>query len=136
MLTPEGRRTRSYGGIGMDALEHIVDEALCPELAQALVMIYCRHLGHPHARGTLRRMAVSQRELASQFDALDELHARHPFAPLGREALDEELRLLYRHNVQLGAPRVLRQLRRLASGEALLIAAFDEEDATNGPNGR
>ena len=69
----------------MDALEHVIDEALCPELAQALAMLYCRHLGQPEARRTLRLMALDEPELTWQFDALDELHARHPFRDLGRD---------------------------------------------------
>lgn len=113
----------------MDTLEYVVDEALCPELAQALVMIYCRHLGQPDARRTLRAMAAEQSAVLHQFDALDELHARHPFAALDRGALIEELRMLYRHNVALGAPVVLRQLRRLACRDADLLAVFDREDA-------
>jgi hypothetical protein len=112
----------------MDALEYVVDEALCPELAQALVMIYCRHLGDPEARATLRAMAGEQEMLVRQYDSLDDVHAKHPFAPLGRSALLHELQLLYRHNVQLGAKPVLRQLRHLSRREASLIAAFDLED--------
>jgi hypothetical protein len=87
----------------MDWVEHLVDEALCPELAQALVMIYCRHLGDPEARSTLRGMTGNQTMLIQQYDALDALHARHPFAPLGLESLLNELKLLYRHIVQLQA---------------------------------
>ncbi|MDB5099778.1 MAG: hypothetical protein JWM80_4199 [Cyanobacteria bacterium RYN_339] len=112
----------------MDALEFRIDEALCPELAQALVMLYCRHLGQPEARRTLRIMAMEQPELGRQFDALDELHARHPFRDLGRDALQEELRMLYRHHVALDAPRVVRQLRRLCQHEATLLAQFDAFD--------
>lgn len=109
----------------MDALEYVVDEALCPELGQALVMIYCRHLGQPEARGVLRRMGADQPALLEQFDALDELHARHPFEELHGNALPEELRLLYRHHAMLDAPKVLRQLRRLAARAPEVLAAFD-----------
>jgi hypothetical protein len=113
----------------MDALEHLIDEALCPELAQALVMLYCRHLGQPEARRTLRLMALDEPELTWQFDALDELHARHPFRDLGRDALATELRWLYRHHH--ATPRVLRQLRRLCRHEPALVSGFDQEDGTN-----
>jgi hypothetical protein len=116
----------------MDALEHVVDEALCQDLAQALVMIYCRHLGQPEARRTLRLMATDAPGLAAQFDDLDELHARHPFQELGRGALVAELRMLYRHHLQGGHANVVRQLRRVSRWEPGLLAAFDLEDQAAG----
>jgi hypothetical protein len=112
----------------MDALEHVIDEALCRELAQALVMLYCRHLSQPEARRTLRLMVLGHPDVTRQFDDLDELHARHPFRELGKDALPAELRMLYRYHLQQPIPGVLRQLRRLGRHDPDLIAAFDGLD--------
>ncbi len=110
-------------------LERVVGEAVSPELAQALVMLYCRHLDHPNSRQTLRRMVHEEAELLRQFDALDELHADFPFAKQEHVSLLDELLLLYRHNAQMGAQPMLRQLRVLCRDHERLLAAFNQNDA-------
>ena len=113
-------------------VERVVPEAVSPDLAQALVMLYCRHLDHPTARQTLRRMVQDDAALLRQFDALDELHADFPFAKQEHVSLFDELMLLYRHNAQMGALSMLRQLRLLCSECEPLTRAFCHFDAEFG----
>ena len=111
----------------MDAIEHRIEEGLCPELAQAMALIYCRHMVSAESRAMLRAMAEGRPELLAQFDSLDELHNRHPFEDPGGHALREELQMLYVHHLsRVGASHALRQLRRLGRVDECLIAMFDE----------
>lgn len=111
-----------------DYMEIVVREAVCPELAQALVMMYCRFLCQPEACQALRAMLSDEPEVTRQFDALDDLHADFPFTHVNRSSLDEEIATLYWHNVQLGAEAILRQLRMLCRHDPILLAAFDRHD--------
>jgi hypothetical protein len=109
-------------------LELVVREAVCPELAQALVMMYCRFLCQPGACQALRAMLSEEKDVVRQLDALDELHADFPFTHLNPTSLDEELTTLYVHNWQLGSTDMLRQLRMLCRHDPYLLAAFDRYD--------
>ena len=82
-----------------DYMELVVREAVCPELAQALVMMYCRFLCQPQACQALRAMLSDEPEVLRQLDALDELHADFPFTHVNRASLDTELANLYGHKV-------------------------------------
>ena len=112
----------------MDTLEWVVEEALCDELAHALVMIYGRHAWNPEARARLRAMARTKPELLGQFEDMDALHARHPFADPGPPAMAYELQMLYGHHAVAGSMHVLRQLRRFA--DPPIQALFDRIDST------
>lgn len=75
-------------------LERRVREALGTDLAQALVMVYCRHIWHPADLATLRAVAAEEPAILAQFDALDALHAEIPFQDLAHLPLAEELAFL------------------------------------------
>lgn len=111
-----------------DYMELVVREAVCPELAQALVMMYCRFLCQPEACQALRAMLSEEKEVLRQLDALDDLHADFPFTHLNPASLDEELATLYWHNVQLSSLDILRQMRMLCRHDPYLLAAFDRHD--------
>jgi hypothetical protein len=113
-------------------MERRVQEALGGELAQALVMIYCRHLHHPPAMAAMRAMAQGERAILAEFDALDALHAEVPFQDLGHLTVREELELLYWHQVQRGAHANVGQLRRLCAHDPALTTAFARLDALAG----
>ena len=105
-----------------------VREALRGDLAQALVMIYCRHLHHPPAMAAMRAMAARERAILAEFDALDALHEEVPFQDLAHLTVREELELLYWHQVQLRAWTNVGQLRRLCAHDPALTTAFDRLD--------
>lgn len=105
-----------------------VREALRADLAQALVMIYCRHLHHAPAKAALRAMAAGERAILAEFDALDDLHAQVPFQDLAHLTVREEIELLYWHQVQLGAAMNVGQLRRLCAHDPALVTAFERLD--------
>ncbi|HEY9723808.1 MAG TPA: hypothetical protein V6D47_17485 [Oscillatoriaceae cyanobacterium] len=109
-------------------LEKLIRAALHPPLAQALVMVYCRHVCEPEIRAHLRRLVAHEPELLKQFDSLDELHAEFPFGQLSRLSLDEELKLLYWHNRQLRESEMLTEIRRLCWNNASLLGEFDRLD--------
>lgn len=109
-------------------MERVVREAVCPELAQALVMMYCRFLCQPDACQALRAMLSDEPEVLRQLDALDDLHADFPFTHLNPSSLDEELATLYWHNVQLDSADILRQMRMLCRHDPILLVAFDRHD--------
>ena len=109
-------------------LEFRVREALGADLAQALVMIYCRHLGHAPAQAALRAMVAGERTILGEFDALDALHAEVPFQDLAHLTLREEIELVYWHQLQLSAWGNIGQLRRLCAHDPALTTAFDRLD--------
>lgn len=109
-------------------MEMVVREAVCPELGQALVMMYCRFLCQPDACRALRAMLSDEREVLRQLDALDDLHTDFPFTHLNPASLDEELATLYWHNAQLGATDITRQMRMLCRHDPILLTAFDRHD--------
>lgn len=109
-------------------LEKRIRAALHPPLAQALVMVYCRHVCEPIVRTALRRLVASEADLLKQFDSLDELHAEFPFGQLSQLSLTEELKLLYWHNRQLKEAEMLAELRRLCQDDATLLSEFDRLD--------
>jgi hypothetical protein len=110
-------------------IERVVREAVGSELAQALVMIYCRRLCQADDRVALRDLLADEPELLRQLDALDTLHAEYPFTQIQGGSLDEELVLLYRHHLALGDHPFARQLRALCGRRPELLAAFDGSDA-------
>ena len=105
-----------------------VREALEPDLAQALAMVYCRHVCRGTAKAALRTLVAGERALLAEFDALDALHAEIPFQDLAHLSVREELELLYWHEVQRDARANLGQLRRLCAKDPALAHAFDRLD--------
>lgn len=106
-------------------LERVVGEALCAELAQSLVMIYCRYLCHAEARQALRCMMADEPEVLRQFDALDELHAEYPFTPYAASTWRVDLAQLVQHNLELGSELFASQLQRLCERVPRSLADLD-----------
>lgn len=114
--------------MGPEYVEVRVREAVRGDLAQALVMIYCRHVCHAPAKAAMRAMAQRERALLAEFDALDALHAEVPFRDLAHLSVREELELLYWHQLQQGAWGNVGQLRRLCAHDPALSTAFERLD--------
>lgn len=109
-------------------LERVVAAAVSPEMGQALVIIYCRHLCDARARSELRALVGHAPEVLKQFDALDELHAEYPFTKLSQFTIDEELALLYWNHRQQGTAEMMEELRRLCRVRLALLERFDQLD--------
>lgn len=114
--------------MGPEYVEVRVREAVRGDLAQALVMIYCRHVCHPPAKAAIRAMAQREPALIAEFDALDALHADVPFQDLAHLTVREELELLYWHQIQQGEWANVGQLRRLCAHDPALTTAFERLD--------
>ncbi len=114
-------------------VERRVREAMRGDLAQALVMIYCRHVCHAPAKAAMRAMANGEGAILAEFDALDELHAEVPFQDLAHLTVREEIELLYWHQAQLGVAANIGQLRRLCAQDPALTTAFDRLDRLTNP---